>query len=194
MTCRTGSRIALSAMVAGCWSLSPLAANPSDSGLSALARVLQRGRWTGSDVAYVQRLLQRGESIHTQTPRGVTVLMFAAKAGDVRLMRAVLKGGVDVNARTEEGRTALMYAVSSRDPHKVRLLLDAGAEVNIADTRYGRTPLMDATHFKFRDGIKLLLARGAEINARNKNGRTVLAYTDGHPGITRLLRQNGARE
>jgi serine/threonine-protein phosphatase 6 regulatory ankyrin repeat subunit B len=120
--------------------------------------------------------------------------MFAAKAGDVRLMQAALKGGVDVNARTEEGGAALMYVMSSRDPQKVRLLLDAGAEVNIADTRYGRTPLMDAAHFKFRDGIKLLLARGAEINARNKNGRTVLAYTDGHPGITRLLGQHGARE
>lgn len=185
--------LALAAFLGSC-AAAPTAANPSLSGLSPLARVLERGKWTRSDVDQVRRLIRQGESVRTHAPGGVTVLMFAARAGDVPLMRTALQRGVDVQARTEDGRTALAYAVGSRSPRAVRLLLEAGADVNAADTRYGRTPLMEATHCKFRDGIRLLLARGAAVNARNKNGRTVLAYTDGHPGLTRLLQQSGARE
>jgi ankyrin repeat protein len=165
--------------------------NPSDSGLSALARVLQRGKWTAADVAYVRRLLHRGESIRTTAPRGVTLLMFAAKAGDLSLVRAALAGGVDVRARTDQGWTALHYVMSSRSEEKLRALLNAGADVGAAD-RGGRTPLMLATHFKFREGIRMLLTRGARIDARNRNGRTVLAYTDDHPGVTALLLNHGA--
>lgn len=168
------------------------AAGPSDSGLSALARVLRRGRWTAADGPYVSRLLRRGESLRTRTPGGVTVLMFAALRGDLALMRSALRGGVEVDARTDDGVTALDHAVRSGRPEAVRLLLDAGADPNAAD-RLGRTPLMTAVHFRFREGIRLLLARGAAVNHRNRNGGMALAYTDGHPGLTRLLRQHGAR-
>jgi uncharacterized protein len=164
---------------------------PSDSGLSALARVLQRGKWTAADLAYVRRLLHRGESIRTTTPRGVTVLMFAAQAGDLSLLRASLAGGVEVGARTDQGWTALHYAMSARSEEKLRALLNAGAEVNAADAG-GRTPLMLAAHFKFRGGIGMLLAWGARIDARNRGGGTVLAYTDNHSGITALLLKHGA--
>jgi ankyrin repeat protein len=174
--------------------VSPGFANPSYSGLSPLTRILERGgKWTARDVARAKHLLRAGESIRTRTPRGMTVLMLAAKAGDLTLVRAALKGGVDVNARTQEGLTALWLAMASRDPQKVRLLLDAGADVDAVDS-YGRTPLMMATTFRFREGARLLLARGADVNARNRNGHTALAYTEGHPGLTRLLVAHGACE
>lgn len=160
---------------------------------TALAALLESGKWDNADVEKAKRLLRQGASIRTRSLRGVTVLMMAAKSGDLSLMRAALRGGVDAKARTTEGFTALDFVMSSRNVDKLRLLLDAGADPNAA-TNGGRTPLMLATNFKFRDGINLLLSRGANINARNAKGYTALAYTDGHAGIIRVLRDKGIRD
>jgi len=149
-TRRTTFAVSLVACLIPCPTVS---ADPSDSALSGLARVLHRGRWTAAQVHFARRMLRAGESIRTRSPRGVTVLMMAAKAGDVSLMRAALKAGVDVNARTDEGCTALSMAMVSRSPEKVRLLLDAGAHPDAAD-HHGRTPLMLAAQFKFRGGSR----------------------------------------
>jgi len=159
-----------------------------------LVRILEKGgKWTSSDRDSVRSLIRSGTSIRTRSPRGVTVLMFAARAGDLAMMRAAIEGAVDVNARTVDDLTALWFVMSSRDANRVQLLLDAGANVDAVDS-YGRTPLMMATHFKFRGGINRLLSRGANIHSRDHKGHTVLAFTDGHPGITRLLQVAGARE
>jgi ankyrin repeat protein len=172
----------------------PAPAQTTESPDAELAGILRRGgKWTAAHVRSVDRLLREGASIRTRGPQGVTVLMFGANVGGAELMRKAFKGGVDVNAQTQGGLTALWYAMSSRNEERVRLLLDAGAEVDPVDS-YGRTPLMMATNFKFRAAINLLLARGANPNARNKKGYTALAYTDGHPGITRLLREKGVKE
>jgi ankyrin repeat protein len=177
--------------------LSPVAAR-SDGSVSsaALAKILDRGKWTTDDRTSARELLRRGADPKSVGPkRGITVLMFAARLGEMGAMNTALKAGADVNARTRDGAdlTALWFAAGSRNEKTLRRLLDAGAEVDPVDS-YGRTPLMMATNFKFRAGIELLLARGANIRARNKSGRTVLAYTDHHPGITRLLQEHGAVE
>jgi uncharacterized protein len=157
-----------------------------------LAHLFDTGCLIKTDVSLVRRLLRQGASIQTQSNRGITVLMYAACcAGDLPLLKAALKGGVDVNARTKDGgMTALMWAMNSRSVDKLKVLLEAGADVNARD-EIGRTPLMLASEFKFREGMKLLLARGADINARNEKGHTALAYAAGHPGLVRLLQQNG---
>lgn len=171
----------------------PAAAQPAGSPSRALARVLDRGKWSRTDVENARRAFLAGASLRTQGSRGVTTLMFASRSGDLALMRRALRAGVEVNARTPGGLTALWYAMATRDTQKVRLLLDHGARVDHTDSD-GRTPLMHATHFKFRGAIELLVARGAKVNARNDKGFTALAYTDAHPGITNLLRQHGAVE
>lgn len=164
--------------------------NPHDE---ELVRVLDQGCWGRAHIEAARRLLRHGASIRTQGKHGATVLMLAARNGDFALMKAALDGGVDVNARSQGGWTALMHVMRSRNKDMVRTLLRAGADVNAQDA-WGRTPLMFAAHFKFRGGINLLLSHGADINARNKRGHTVLAYTDEHPGLTRLLKEHGAKE
>lgn len=172
----------------------PAWGRPSSSPTAAVARVLDHGpKWSRADVETVRFALQQGTGLRTQSPRGVTLLMFAARCGDLNLMRSALRAGVDVNTRTHDGLTALWFVMATRNADKVRLLLDHGADPNLTESD-GRTPLMLATHFKFRRGIDLLLRRGAKINARNDKGFTALAYTASHPGITRLLRVRGAVE
>jgi hypothetical protein len=145
------------------------------------------------DAANVRHLLRQGADIRTSGQHGATVLMFAACAGDLSLMKAALKGGVDVNARTDSGWTALMNVMCLRNEEKLRLLLDFGADVNAKDDG-GRTALMLAVSFKFRNGINIMVARGADSHAKNSKGYSAPAYTDGHPGITRLLREQGATD
>lgn len=171
----------------------PAQARENPTPTAALVQTLERGEWGRASVAAARQALRRGADARARSRQGVTALMFAARSGDLPLMRAVLRAGVDINAQTLWGQTALGYVMASRDVERVRFLLDHGARIDLADTE-GRTPLMMATHFKFREGIELLLRRGARVNARNARGHTVLAYTDSHPGITRLLRARGAVE
>jgi hypothetical protein len=73
-------------------------------------------------------------------PAGVTPLMMAAQAGDVRAVERLVAAGGDLDAADELGRTALMRAAARGSEEIVRLLLDAGADPTLADRR-GHTAL-----------------------------------------------------
>jgi uncharacterized protein len=171
----------------------PAAAQTGNDANAALVRLLYARPWGGDQVRAAHVLLQRGASVHTKGQDGTTVLMLAARAGDLPLLRAVLARGAEVNAKNDRGETALMAVMASRSEEKVRALLRAGAEVNAPDVE-GRTPLMWAAEFKFRGGIDLLLANGADPKATNSKGHTAVVYAQGHPGLVALLKRHGAQD
>ena len=78
----------------------------------------------------VEALLKAGADPKTLTTGdGETVLMTAARAGNVDVVRLLLDRGADVNAREKyKGQTALMWAAAERHPAVVKLLLEHGAD------------------------------------------------------------------
>ncbi len=153
-----------------------------------LKKIMEDPKPLAKDIATARWLLHHGASYKAVSKRGFTVVMFAARFGDVPLLKAAIKAGVDVNAHTFDWKTtALMFA----NPLKMRIILDAGADPNAQDY-IGRTPLMWAAQWKSRKGIELLLAHGAKPDVRNTKGYSALVYAKGSPGLEKLLRERGA--
>lgn len=120
-------------------------------------------------------LLEEAEK-QLPVPLQPSVLMKAAKKGNVNLVKETLKKNVDINAQDKKGATALVVAVRWGTLAMVKLLLDNGARV---DTRNdtGLTPLHSAAIRGDMGIIKLLLERGADINEQDySKGRTSLHW------------------
>ena len=79
--------------------------------------------------------------------KGQTMLMRAAKEGNIRLALDLLYSNADVNASDDEGWTPLMFAVRfSKNADLVNLLLNAGADFK-AKNNYGVCALKLAAGF-----------------------------------------------
>jgi ankyrin repeat protein len=78
----------------------------------------------------VKALLDAGaDAKELTTGDGETVLMTAARTGNVDAVRMLLDRGADVNARERyKGQTALMWAAAERHTDVVKLLLSRGAD------------------------------------------------------------------
>ncbi len=73
-------------------------------------------------------------------PSGETLLMTAARSGDVKAMQLLIDAGARVDAREPAfQQTALMVAARTNSADAVALLLDHGADIN-ARTAVGETP------------------------------------------------------
>jgi ankyrin repeat protein len=142
-------------------------------------------------------LLRHGAQVKgsADRPDRITILMFAARAGDVELIRDLLRRGADTRDVDNNGSTALSYAARAGRTAAVRALLSAKSLVDAADSQ-GWTPLMHAAVNGHAETVKVLLAAGARPNAVDKQGRTPLLLVAGHGDhseVIRLLLGRGAR-
>ena len=143
---------------------------------------------TGQRMDLVHRLLQRGADVHVSTAKGFTLLMMAARNGDIEMARTLLAAGVDVNALGADGTHVLPFAIVLGQGEFAYFLLEQGADPNA--TVAGVSALHAATgHMVFwlaewhqKHGassrgagltpaerpplVKALLGRGADPNAR----------------------------
>jgi ankyrin repeat protein len=140
-------------------------------------------------------------------PDGQTVLMLAARTGNVPSIQLLLEHGAQVDAReTRTGTTALVWAVIDDRADAVRALIKAGASVNfvsrpdsyphspmkVTDTvlepgvsyvgqtvlaKGSWTPLMYAARQGSLDAARVLVEAGAELNATDPDGTTPLMFT-----------------
>jgi ankyrin repeat protein len=117
---------------------------------------------------------------------GVTPLMRAADAADLREVERLLAEGDEPRARDEHGRTALMHLLRSDvyhhsvmyRPGKVPVaeaLLAAGTPIDSQDTS-GATALVYAVRWNHFEVAALLLRRGADVTPRDRLGRSALTW------------------
>ena len=136
----------------------------------------------------VHRLIERGANVHVSTTKGFTLLMMAARNGDLEMATTLLATGIDVNATRSDGTHVLPFAIVLGQVEFAHFLLEHGAEPNA--TVAGVSALHAATgHVVFwlaewhqKHGaasrgsgltpsqriplVEALLARGADPNAR----------------------------
>jgi ankyrin repeat protein len=138
----------------------------------------------------VQSLLDRGMDANSTTQEGQSLLMIAARQGDVGMVRLLLDRKANPNQRTPTNETAIMFAAFQGQGETVKLLHSRGAAVN----KDGWTPLHYAAFQGHLAICRYLLENKAEINAPAPNGATalMLAARNEHPAVVKLLLQDGA--
>jgi uncharacterized protein len=178
------------------------------------ATPLSEGVVLGS-AGMVEALLSGGADPKTLTTSGgETVLMTAARAGNLDAVKVLLSRGADVNAREDyRGQTALMWAVAERHPEIVKVLLEHGADWSIVSGyRDSKMPKLSAassvtpmargglTAFLFaaREGDiesgEAILKAGGDINQVDVDGTSglVVALMNLHYSFAKFLLDHGA--
>jgi len=158
---------------------------PADEFFSAVRR---------DDESTVVRLLLRGFDLNTVDEQGNHGLLLAIRDGSVRVSQFLLAQPlVRVETRNLRGESPLMIAALKGQLPLVRQLIERKAEVN----KPGWTPLhYAAAHADAASQavVRLLLEHHAYIDAASPNGTTplMMAAQYGHPGVVRLLLEEGA--
>lgn len=122
--------------------------------------------------------LEEGASVDSTADDGETALMAAAEYGQVKTLDKLLKRKADVKARDKRGRTALLRAAAHAgpaSPEVLKKLFARGASAEDADAE-GKTALMVLPKSAPPAALEQLLAHGAKLDARDKAGRTPLAW------------------
>lgn len=130
-------------------------------------------------------LLNRGIDPNTVDAQGNSLLILAAREGQLDTVETLLKYRPRIDYRNQAGDSALMLAVLRGHDDVARALLKAGAAVN----HEGWAPLHYAA-FEGREGVlDALFAAGADVNAPAPNKATalMLAARNGHAGVVRRL-------
>ena len=146
------------------------------------------------DVRAVRDYLDNGLDVARGNEVGYTVLMAAARGGNLEILRLLLARGAKAGQADHRGYTALHWIVaqpvvdSAAQVAGVLLLLDSGADPN-ARNQTGITPLMDAAWFGCVDAARELLRRGADASARDNKNRSAksLAAERGHNRLIAIL-------
>lgn len=137
------------------------------------------------DAGQLVQLLNRGIDPNTVDPQGNTLLILAAREGQLAAVEALLKYRVRIDYRNPAGDSALMLAVLRGHDQVAQALVKGGAQVN----HDGWAPLHYAA-FEGREALlEPLIAAGADVNARAPNQATalMLAARNGHAGVVRRL-------
>jgi len=122
-----------------------------------------------------------------------TVLVYAARHGNVARVRWLLARGAPRDARDVDSWTALCFSSWIGHTEVARALLEAGASVDAA-MNDGTTPLYIASQEGHVEVALALLAVGANVNAVRYGGFTPLSIASSHDNIelARLLLAHGA--
>nr|MBL8455438.1 ankyrin repeat domain-containing protein [Zoogloeaceae bacterium] len=139
------------------------------------------------DTPQLVDLLKRGVSPDTVDEQGNSLLMLAAREGQVPTVKTLLGYKPKVSHRNQAGDSALMLATLRGDGEMVELLLEAGAQFD----HDGWTPLIYAAFEGHLALVERFLALGANVNALAPNGSNALMFAgrNGHlPVVARLLK------
>lgn len=139
------------------------------------------------DTPQLVDLLKRGVGPDTVDEQGNSLLMLAAREGQVPTVKALLGYKPKVSHRNQAGDSALMLATLRGDGEMVELLLEAGAQFD----HDGWTPLIYAAFEGHLALVERFLALGANVNALAPNGSNALMFAgrNGHlPVVARLLK------
>lgn len=145
-----------------------------------------------------ERLIAKGADVNVKDKYGVTPLFIAAAFGHKDVVELLIAKGANVEVKNNFGATPLHFAATFGHMDVADLLIAKGAKVTdkgYAFGKYGVTPLHQAAYRGHKDVAELLIAKGAKVNARDKKGRTPLAYAleNKYAALAMLLRQHGGK-
>lgn len=123
---------------------------------------------------FARRLIDLGADPHqTRNKRGDTLLVRAARTGDIGLLIVLLDADVDPNVKGERERTALHHAAKQGFDFVAKSLISYKANVDAIDN-HRHAPLHLAVHGN-PGVVRELLAGYAQTNAKNHT-----SYTPAH--------------
>jgi ankyrin repeat protein len=102
-----------------------------------------------------------------------SLLMQAARFGDVPGVGKYAAEGFDVNEKSKQGKTALILAAAAGHAKVVEALIDLHADVQAQD-KNGATALILAATEGHAEAVRVLLKHGADVAAKDHDGGTAL--------------------
>ncbi len=136
--------------------------------------------------------LNAGADPNASTSDGITALMYASEAGNIKPMKILLLNGAGIETTFFEGATPLIFAVRNKQFKATELLLEEGANPDAMD-QYGLSPLLYASALNCYEIADLLIYFGAdkEITDRDKNTALISAVYWGNIETADVLLQDG---
>jgi hypothetical protein len=161
----------------------------------ALWQAVNRFQSASEHMQCVEALLS-AEAPLTKKNKDVSLLMVAAKLGQIELVESLISAGCSVHERDSDRKTPLLYALESDygdNVDVVELLIKEGADINRAD-KEGNTALHRAADRGYLNSLSALLNAGAFINHSNLKHDTPLhiAARGGYDRCVELLLNRGA--
>jgi ankyrin repeat protein len=157
---------------------------------------------SNSSVEAVRAMLDQGANPNAAFDWGDTVLIFAARNGDLQTVQLLVERGAEVNRRGDKSKTALSEAVERGHAEIARFLLENGADAAFNDAS-GAPLLVVATRGGYVGGrqqaftgiMELLLKKGVPVDATDGLGYTALmtAAGLGYTDAAALLLSKGAK-
>ena len=138
------------------------------------------------DTAKVLALLERGMDANTADQNGTTLVMYAARSGNVKLLEQLLSHHANILKNNNYGDTAISLSALEGHLDCVLLLAKSGADLNPSNTW---TPLNYAAFNGHLEVATYLIEHGAIIDAPAPNGMTplMLAARNGHLAVVQML-------
>jgi len=135
-----------------------------------------------------------GVDLNKPNEQGVTMLIAAARNGNVEVVQALCKLK-SINRDIKENvsqQTALIAAVKAGHPEIAQVLVAANADLNAVD-KEGQSALMSACAQGFTPLVEALISKGATLKAVDKDGfnALTLAASNGHFGCVQALIKAG---
>ena len=142
----------------------------------ALYQAVSKSQSASDHLRCVEALLSHSGNSNYKDINGITLLMIAAKLGQIQLAELLINYGSSVEDKDRENRTPLMYAVEScygDNVDVVKFLLEKKAKVNIQDNN-GNSALHRSADRGYINSMTILLEYGAFCNSENKDKETPL--------------------
>ena len=142
----------------------------------ALYQAVSKSQSASDHLRCVETLLGHSGNSNYKDTNGVTLLMIAAKLGQIQLAELLINFGSSVEDKDKDNRTPLMYAVEScygDNVDVVKFLLEKKAKVNMQDNN-GNSALHRSAERGYINSMTILLEYGAFCNVENKEKETPL--------------------
>ena len=155
---------------------------------------VKKSQSTSDHLRCIEYLLNHSGNPNYKDTSGISLLMTAARLGQIQLAELLVSYGSAVDDRDKDLRTALIYAVESGygdNVDVVKFLLEKKAKVGVSDAN-GNTALHKAVEMGYLNSTEVLIEYGAPLNAENKERNTPLhiaAKNKFEPGIELLVRK-----
>ena len=153
----------------------------------------------GNTEAVAQVIEGDPAALQARNASGDTLLLIAAREGDMKAVQMLLDAGADVNALNNSRRDILNIAVTTKNPELVRMALAAGADATMITSVYEGSALIYGSAKGQDEIVEMLLAAGAPVDRVNNIGWTALLEVvilgDGsgpYVRITKMLLDAGA--